>query len=699
MKKSFKFKLALYFGIVILVASVAIGGSLTYLSSNKMGEIRSETSEDLAIEVTSTITNYMSSYSRAIDMLSKDSNVKSAPSYADSMTWMMKSFETFITAYPEASYVYIGYENVNAFEEEIAREKMKEFFGNQKIDSSDYAYNEAAYNSQKGFFTYPHFKASEEYQPKARGWYALAKTTDQAVWTDTYIDAFTGLPVVTVAKQVFNDNNKMVGVVSTDISLDVISDTYRDMKVGNTGFLMITDSIGNIISHPDPDLSDEEKNVENNDYWSKVTGGENGYVHYQEDGVDKYLYFTTEPTSGWKIFVMFADDEVAQDTRPLVMSSLTIIIISVVLGILVGSFIASRITADLRRVNHTLSLVAEGDLTEGIQLNREDEIGQMAQNLNKTVETLKEIVNEINQTSNSVKEDSDMLTESIQETTKATEEIANSIQDVARGTNQQAEEVLDGSNKTASVGEKITDVNVLSNEMSQLSDEVKAESAKGLETMRDLTTKAAEKEKSSAHLSEMIISVDDQSKKIGEITDTISSIADQTNLLALNASIESARAGEAGRGFAVVADEIRKLAEQSSEASDDIKDLISNMQEQSGAAVNTVEANRSVEVEEYEAVKATELTFNTIFDSLEKLLSSIEHIKVQNNEIANDSTSLLDVMGNVSAITQETSAASQQVSAATEEQLASMEEIASQTDHLRQSVENLHDLILRFKVK
>jgi methyl-accepting chemotaxis protein len=707
MSKSFRFKLAFYFGIIILVASVAIGASTTFMAQGKMEDIRSETSEEFIGQISIAITNYMGKFSSAMEMMSMESNVISTPDNPDSMTWMLKAFESFHTSYPEASFIYVGYESPIGFDQATVKEKMKAFYGTQKIDSDDYAYNEAAYNATKGFFTYPHFKASPEYQPKKRGWYALAKTSDSAVWTDTYIDAFTGLPVVTVAKQVKNDSGKMVGVISTDLSLDVIANTYKDTTVGNTGALIITDSIGNIISHANSEwigknIADSEwvsENFSDQVFWSQLEGKESGYVTYSFKGSNKFMYFMTEPMSGWKIAVPFEDHEVSIDTKPLITSSIAIMILAVLVGIAFGAFVAGRVTADLKKVNHTLSLVAEGDLTERVEMSRDDEIGEMAINLNKTVDTLRELVHEINVTSDSVKSDSDILTQSIGETTKATEEIANSIQDVARGTNQQADEVLNGSNKTSAVGEKITEVNELSNAMGDLSDTVKDESAKGLQTMKELTAKAEEKEKSSAYLSDMINNVDEQSKKIGEITDTISSIADQTNLLALNASIESARAGEAGRGFAVVAEEIRKLAEQSSEASDDIRELISGMQEQSGKAVVTVENNRKVEIEEYEAVKETEATFNKIFEILEELLRSIDEIKNQNNDIESDSAVLLDVMSNVSAITQQTSAASEQVSAATEEQLASMEEIASQTDHLRQSVENLHALILKFKIK
>jgi methyl-accepting chemotaxis protein len=695
MKKSFKLKLALYFGVVILVASLAIGISVTLLSANTLEDIRNETSEQVAVEVTGAITNYINSYTMAIEMMSMDSNVNSVPFYYDSMPWMLRAFESYTEAYQQGDFVYVGYEDKANFNKGGIEGKLREYYGSRETEEGNDLAAEASLNAEKGFFTIPHFY-DPDYDHRSRGWYALAQTSDQAVWTDTYEDAFTGLPVITVAKQLKDDDGKFMGVIAADISLANIYESYGETEIGNTGYLFITDRIGQVISHKDP----EQLGIDISElvFWEGMNEKDSGYVEYEYDGVKKYLYFTTEPISGWKIAVPFAEDEIRQDTTPLIVSSIVLVVISVVIGILIAVFIAIRITRDINKVNLVLSKVAVGDLTEKVSLTRQDEIGQMGQNLNQTIDTLSEIVTEINETSKNVKMDTDNLTEAINETTKATEEISQSIQDVAHGTTSQAMEVQDGSDKTASVSEKITHVNQVSNAMGELSDEVKLDSEKGLETMKNLMNKAVEKEKSAAALSTIITSVDDQSRKIGEITDTISSIAEQTNLLALNASIESARAGEAGRGFAVVADEIRKLAEQSSAASDDIKELIDNMQQQSTTAVKTVEENRKFDTEEFKAVQETEQTFNRIFDSLTQLLGSIDQIKSQNNDIELDSQALLDVMSNVSSVTEETSAASQQVSASTEEQLASMEEITSQTIHLRETVENLHDLILRFKV-
>jgi methyl-accepting chemotaxis protein len=695
MKVSFKVKLASYFGGVILVACLAIGIAMIVISSNKLENMRNQSSEDIANETLSAIENYIETYNMAIDMLSKDSNVTSAPFYYDSMPWLLKTFKTFTESFTDADFVYVGYEDSSLFKNGGIKTRLQDFYGSEKTDAGVLVVDEATKNAENGFFTYSHFYGSD-YDHHVRGWYEAAKATKDTIWTDTYTDAFTGLPVITVAKQIVDSDGGTLGVIGADISLSNLAETYGDKEIGNTGYMFITDGAGVVISHPDPEqLGAEVKDME---FWSDMSSGESGFVHYEYNDEKKYLYFTTEPNTGWKIAVPFAENEVSEDTRPLIISSIVLIAVAVIIGIIIAIYIAVKITIDLNKVNVVLSKVAIGDLTEKVNITRRDEIGSMGENLNQTIDTLSEIVMEINQTSADVKNDTDNLTAAVGETTKATEEIAQSIQDVAHGTTTQAMEVQDGSDKTASVSEKITVTNNLSNEMGKLSDEVKSDSEYGLKTMKNLKEKAEEKVKSSAQLDDIIRSVDEQSRKIGDITQTIASIADQTNLLALNASIESARAGEAGRGFAVVADEIRKLAEQSSVASGDIKELIDNMQSQSTIAVKTVEINRSIDQEEFSAVQETEETFNRIFDRLDVLLGSLTKIKEQNNDIDADAQSLLDVMSTVSSVTEETSAASEQVSASTEEQLAAMEEITSQTVHLRESIENLHALISRFKI-
>ncbi len=689
MKKSFVVRLALFFGIVILVTSAVSGSLLTWLSADKMREIRSETSETLAEEVTSSVANYMSAYTSSIDMLSSDSNVGSTPFYHPSMSWMLKGFANYTTSFTDADYVYVGYEDYSGFTDTTEiRTILKEFYGNRP------ELNEAVKNAKKGFFTEPHFYG-DDYDPRSRGWYQQAKASDEVIWTDVYIDAFTGLPVITCAKSVKSDG-KVIGVIGADIALSTIADTYKDKRVGNTGYIFITDAAGNVITHPDPEQIG--KNVGEKEFWPQMTDKDQGYAFYEHNGQRKHLYFTTEENTGWKIAVPFAKNEVDIDTIPLAITGISMNLVATAVGIFIAILIARSIGREIKNINNALGAVAQGDLTVHVDVHRADEIGQMGHNLNRTVDDLRSIMGEINTTSNTVREDADTLTTIISETTVATEEIARAIQEVASGSTTQAQEVTDGSQRVALVDQKITGVNDLSGSMTVLSDEVKAESGRGLDTMKKLIDKVNEKEASSKQLSTIIESVDAQSRNIGDITNTIASIADQTNLLALNASIESARAGEAGRGFAVVAEEIRKLAEQSADASEDIKKLIEDMQTQSSQAVSTVENNRKLDAEEFEAVKETEEIFNTIFDHLDKLLASLEQVREQNEEIGQESHMLIDVMNTISSVTEEASASSEQVSASTEEQLASMQEVTGRTEHLKEAVLKLHEMIEHFKM-
>jgi len=689
MKKSFKLKLAVYFCIVILLASIAVGSVLTFMSAQKIGDVRNETSERIAAETTATITTYMQGYSSLMDMMSIDSNVNSTPFYKPSAAWLMRAFRNLSDSYPEISYVYVGYDDLSNFEGDEVLPELQTF--------KDIGYNaqEGLYNSSKGFFVYPHFKADPDYFPKQRGWYGLALTSDDVVWTDSYIDAFTGLPVITVAKQ-FKSDGRTLGVIGADIILTTLAEKYSDVSIGNTGYIFITDPSGNIISHPNMELLG--KSFAEEEFWPSMEKGEDGYISYTYDGVRKNLFFMTEPVSGWKIAVPFGSNEVSIDTKPLIINAILIIAGSLALGLAVAWYIASHITKDINKVNYVLSRVSTGHLTDKVMLKRQDEIGQMSSNLDRTVDVLRDLIQNIIEGSQNVMRNSEVLNQVMHENLAATEEITNSVQEIAQGTNEQAEDVSASSEIALELSSKADMLVERSNEMSALSNNVSHESKLGMDVVNDLMSKNAVKEESSKELSNVINNVDGQSNKINDITETIADISAQTNLLALNASIEAARAGEAGRGFAVVAEEIRKLAEQSAGASENIKDLIMEMQDQSTRAVVTMETNRKLELEELKVIEETSQRFKDIFEDIENLVAKISEVEGANSDVSRGVEELRDRVTHVASVSQQTSANSQTISASTEEQLASLNEIKNQTDTLKAQANALEEVVKQFKV-
>jgi methyl-accepting chemotaxis protein len=181
--------------------------------------------------------------------------------------------------------------------------------------------------------------------------------------------------------------------------------------------------------------------------------------------------------------------------------------------------------------------------------------------------------------------------------------------------------------------------------------------------------------------------------------DTINGIAEQTNLLSLNASIEAARAGEVGKGFAVVADEIRKLADQSKLAANQIGEIIHGIQTQSGKTVTTAKQSEAILGSQEEIISSTIRIFDDINKQVENLLENISGLSYGINNIESTKNDTLKAIESISAISQETAASSEELSVTAENQLNAVQALTSAADKLKENAKDLNEAVNIFKIE
>jgi len=190
----------------------------------------------------------------------------------------------------------------------------------------------------------------------------------------------------------------------------------------------------------------------------------------------------------------------------------------------------------------------------------------------------------------------------------------------------------------------------------------------------------------------------ENSNKISEASNIITSISEQTKLLALNAAIEAARAGEHGRGFAVVAEEIRKLSIQSTESTKIIDSMVKTLQENSNNAVETMLEVENIYNEQIKNVDNADKKYKEIADALKESNDAVLIINEAEKQIEHMKNQVLGTMETLSSVAEVNSAGSEEASASIEEQTASIEEIANSSRNLSQMFLELQELIGRFKV-
>lgn len=424
-------------------------------------------------------------------------------------------------------------------------------------------------------------------------------------------------------------------------------------------------------------------------------------TYFSEDvlvnGTDYFGYY--KPIEGGMLFAGKPQADVVSVINQLIAAILIISTIIMVLVTIVAYIIVSRIAKSIVNVSHTVSLVADGDLTCEVKpMLGKSEIVAMNNSVGAMSQKLKGMVTDISAVSRNTLSSAENLRGTATSTLNASEEIAKAIEDVARNNTSQAGIVVDITNGIGVMQKKTSDIAVCV-------EDIGSSAASLTNHCNDMRVKIEATQGSSRLMSESVVGIKDKIDatnrviaNMSEILASIEDIASQTNLLSLNASIEAARAGEMGKGFSVVADSIRTLSENTAKELVGIKDIIFNITEDFKECADSIDVVVQNNAESMKGVEEVISSFKQIDAAIKNTSAQVEIIgravsenQEQMQEISEDITTLGDV-------SESNAAASQEVNASIEELTALMHSVDNNTAELTQEAHHLMEELALFKI-
>ncbi len=536
-----------------------------------------------------------------------------------------------------------------------------------------------------------------------RNYFQKAMTGESCV-SEPVVSKVTGKISIIIAAPMWKDGimgTEVTGVVYLVPDENFLNDIMVATNVSKNGSAYMVDSQGTVIAHKDIKLVEQKDNtIESAKTDSKLkalakleekmTAGKTGFGTYRYGGVKKIMaYAPVENSNGWSIAITAPLSDFNVETIVGIILTIGIVVVSIAIAVVMVRKLADNIGTPIRQCAERLEALAGGDLHSEIpRIDSEDETlmladatGTIVEGMDKIIGDIKYLLGEMSENNfNVLSQAREYYVGDFEEILLAVRRINHSLSDALGHIRESAEQVGLGSSQLAESGQSLAEgatdqaasVEELLATVNDVTEQVDRNTKNAVSTSRKADDIGRQARTSSARIAEMtgaMKKINDASMEISNIIQTIEEIADQTNLLSLNASIEAARAGEVGRGFAVVAGEIGHLANQSSEAVVNTRQLIE-------AALSEVRSGNRIADDMAQALQS-------VIDGMSEIVSAVEEVAENSNEQNGSMQQINMAIEQISQVVQSNSAAAEESSATSQELSAQAIELNDMIDQFR----------------
>lgn len=547
------------------------------------------------------------------------------------------------------------------------------FFGS--ANTFEYFDLEGRYDGDPNYFT------------NKRPWWGEAKDKNRLYVTNPAVDANDGSISATVKTTVYHED-KFIGIGGMDILITTLGELLGTIKYQNVGHAFLVTDEGVLVYFPGfdkkfppgSDIQQVERHFNESEGFvqlkTELSNNAQGNTSVTWKGQPYQLIFqevaSDYPSMNWKLGFMvpqtIADTPV---TEAMWMTSVTLLLMLIAMAVVVV-LIFAPVMKPIHFMLHAMKDIShgEGDLTKRIEVDRQDEIGQLATEFNGIMQKIQTLVR------NTV--------EITQEVSQAARDVFVATEDtrsVVSKERQQVESVATASQEMADTSQEVARSTT---EAMNMADEAKTNMDLGSKVLHSAVVSIGELSKQIDDAAEVVVKLEGETDKIGQVLDVISNIADQTNLLALNAAIEAARAGEQGRGFAVVADEVRTLANRTSESTQHILDIINTLQNTARQASASMQASNQKADEGEEQVQKLESVLTDATNHIHNIQGRMHGIADANSQQASIAT---EVAKNVLTVNK-----------LADESVADIKQVEKSISQLQTLSESLAEVLRQFKV-